>query len=107
MADDDKDEQEQDRNFAASDLLLTAIAVIPGEHQHDRQAYEKHDNRELPHLLGPMKGLADILEALQESPCARDVHQAPLHDLPVAQTAPGAPTLYRRFAHLACPRAAV
>ena len=56
---------------------------------------------------GPVEGLADVLEALQESPGGGDVDQSPLDDLAAAQPGPGAlgSTLCRRVGHSAAPMA--
>ena len=56
---------------------------------------------------GPVEGLADVLEALQESPGSGDVDESPLDDLAAAQPGPGALgfTLCRRVGHSAAPMA--
>ena len=43
---------------------------------------------DLPHLLGPVEGLADVLEALQKPPGSGDVYKSPLDDLAAAQRGP-------------------
>jgi hypothetical protein len=82
--------------------------VVPGEHEHDRQPGDERQQRDLPYLLGPVEGLADVLEALQEPPGGGDVDHSPLHHLPAAQPGPRAiaPTLCRRVVHSAAPRVA-
>ena len=56
---------------------------------------------------GPVEGLADVLQALQEPPGSGDVYQSPLDDLAAAQPGPGAlgSTLCRRVGHSAAPMA--
>ena len=68
---------------------------------------DEREQRDLPDLLGPVEGLADVLEALQESPGSGDVDKSPLDDLAAAQPGPGALgfTLCRRVGHSAAPMA--
>ena len=94
-------------NSGVRDALLTAVAVVPGEDQDDGQADQEREERDLPELLRPVEGLADVLEALQESPGSGDVDQSPLDDLAAAQPGPGAlgSTLCRRVGHSSAPMA--
>ena len=59
--------------------------MVPGQDKHDRQADDEREQGDLPHLLRPVEGLADVLEALQEPPGGRDVYESPLDDLAAAQ----------------------
>ena len=95
-------------NSGVRDALLTAVAVVPGEDQDDRQAdQECEESRSAGAVRGQSKVLADVLEALQESPGSGDVDHSPLHDLAAAQPGPGAlgSTLCRRVGHSAAPMA--
>ena len=66
------------------------------------QPDDECEERDLPDLLRPVEGFADVLEALQESPGSGDVDKSPLDDLAAAQPGPGAlgSTLCRRVGHL-------
>ena len=75
-------------NSGVRDALLAAVAVVPGEHQDDRQADQECEECDLPELCRPVEGLADVLQALQESPGGGDVDKSPLHDLAAAQRGP-------------------
>ena len=85
--------------------MLTPIAVVPGQDQHDRQPDDEDEHGDLPYLLGPVEGLADVLDALQEPPGGGDVHKPPLDDLAAAQPGPGALgcTLCRRVGQSSAP----
>ena len=54
---------------------------------------------------GPLEGVADVLQALEESPASSDVDQSPLDDLAAAQPGPGVlgSTLCRRVGHSTAP----
>ena len=86
----DQQQQRDDRELGSGDALLTAVAVVPREHEDDRQADEQRQRRELLELVGPGVGVAEELEALQEAPGACDVEDPPLHDLAPAQGVPPA-----------------
>ena len=92
-------------NSAPPMRCSTTIAVVPGEDQDDGQADQKCEERDLAELFRPVEGLADVLQALQESPGSGDVDQSPLHDLAAAQPGPGAlgSTLCRRVGHSTAP----
>ena len=81
-------------NSVRREALLAAVAVVPGEHQDDRQADEECEDGDLPELLRPVEGLADVLKALQEPPRGGDVDESPLHDLAAAQACPDASRLH-------------
>ncbi len=87
--------------FRAVDALLATIAVIPSEDQDHGQADQEGEQRDMAELFWPVEGLADVLQALQESPGAGDVDKSPLHDLAAAQSGPSAFgfTLCRRVGH--------
>jgi len=95
----EQQEQCQDRELGGADALLTAVPVVPGQDEHDRQPDDEDEQSDLPHMLRPVEGLADVLEALQEPPGSGDVDRSPLDDLPAAQPHPGA------LGSALCPRA--
>ena len=97
-------EQRENRELGSGDPLLTAFAVVPGEHEDDRQSDEKRERDQLLDLAGPVVGAAEVLEALQESPGRRDVDNAPLHHLAAGRSGPGAFALpLARVAHAVLP----
>ena len=98
------EQQRNDRELGTADPLLAAIAVVPGDDQHDGQANQQREAGELLQLLGPVQKRADVGEALKEAPGARDVGDAPLHHLAAAQSGPGAVALpLARVAHALLP----
>ena len=101
-----QEEQCEDREFRGRQTLLAAIAVVPGEDQHDRQADQECKDCELAELFRPVESLADVFEALQDSPGAGGVRNSPLHHLAAAQPGPDAltPTLGRRVGHVRVPQ---
>ena len=86
----DQQQQRDDREFGSGNALLTAVAVVPGHHEDDRQADEQCQRRELLELEGPAVGVAEELEALQEAPGPCDVEDSPLRHLATAQGVPPA-----------------
>ncbi len=70
------------------DPLLTAFAVVPGEHEDDRQADQQRERCKLLDLFRPMEGVGDVGEALQQTPSPRGVGNAPLHHLAAGQSLP-------------------
>jgi hypothetical protein len=46
--------------------------MVPGEHKDNRQADQECEERDLAELFGPVEGLTDVFETLQESPDARE-----------------------------------
>ena len=86
----EKQEKREDRELGGADALLTSVAVVPGQDEHDRQPDDEREQGDLPHLLWPVEGLADVLEALQEPPGGRDLDKSPLDDLAAAKSIPDA-----------------
>jgi len=81
----EQQQRRQDRELDAAHALVAALAVVPGEHDRDRQADEQDDGRNLLQLLRPPEGVAHVGDALQQSPGPRRVGDAPLHHLAAAQ----------------------
>jgi hypothetical protein len=61
----------------APEALLAAVAVVPREDERDRQPDGEPEQGDLRHLLGPVEGLADVLEALEEPPRCLPVRSSP------------------------------
>ena len=103
----EQQQQREDRELGGADALLASVAVVPGEDQRRRAGRSECEERDLPELFGPVEGLADVFEALQEPPGGRDVHKSPLDDLAAAQSSPGAlgSTLCRRVGQSSAPMA--
>ena len=59
-------EQGQDREFGAADALFAAVAVVPGEDQHDGQADQQRERGKLLDLFRPVEGVGGVGEALQQ-----------------------------------------
>ena len=81
-------QQREDRQLAARDLPLAAVAVVPGEDECDGETDEKCEAGEPLHLHGPVEKRADVCKSLLESPRAGGIGQPPLHQLPAAQSGP-------------------
>ena len=83
-----QEQQRQDREFGAADALFAAVAVVPGEDQHDRQSRSGERRRDLLDGTGPSKSVSREADALQQPPRAGDVDEAPLHHLAAAKPIP-------------------
>ena len=83
-------QQREDRQLAARDLPLAAVAVVPGEDECDGETDEECEAGEPLHLHGPAEERADVCKSLLESPRAGGIGQPPLHQLPAAQSGPHA-----------------
>ena len=51
----EQQEQREDRELGGRDALLTAVAVVPGEDEHDRQPDSEREHGDLPYLWGQLK----------------------------------------------------
>jgi hypothetical protein len=87
--------------------LLTSVPVVPSEDQDDGQADQEKEERDLAELWRPLESLADVLQALRESPRRNDVDHSPLDDLAPAQPGPQVlnSTLCRRVGQSTAPMA--
>ena len=64
----EQQEQREDRELGNGDPLVTAIAVVPGEHEDYGQADQQCEGGELLDLFRRVEGVRDVGEALAESP---------------------------------------
>ena len=103
----EQQEQRENRKLGGAGALLAAVTVVPGQDEDDRQTDQSREQRHLADCGGPLEGVADVLQALEESPASSDVDQSPLHHLAAAQPRPGAlgSTLCRRVGHSTAPMA--
>ena len=52
----EQEQQRDDRELGAADALLAAVAVVPGEDEHDGQPDQEREGGELLELLWPVEG---------------------------------------------------
>ena len=84
----DQEHQRDDGKFCTTDFLFAAVAVVPREHQHDRQPERRGHRPDLQHATRPLKSIHQELQPLQQAPRSRDVSDAPLHHLAATQRVP-------------------
>jgi hypothetical protein len=73
----EQQEQHQNRKLSGGDALLTAVAVIPSEDEGDGKSDQECEESDLTKLDWPLKCIADIFQALQESPRSGGIDKSP------------------------------
>ena len=71
--------------MSSSWALRSALSVIPGEHERDKEADAQRDNDEAHGLFRPTKTLRDDVNALEKGERRGDVSQRPLHQFALFQ----------------------
>jgi len=85
-----KEQQGNNGEFRTADMLLSAVAVIPGERHYDRQAHSQREGDDAEESGWPAVEVGEEFKTLQQSPRSRDVSGRPLNDLAAAQPRPDA-----------------
>jgi hypothetical protein len=100
-------EKREDRELRSRQALLATIAVVPGDDEGDGKTDQQRERAELLDLAGPVEGIAEVRETLQNPPRTSGIGDAPLNHLAATQLGPGAftPTPGRRVGHWPPPEA--
>ena len=102
----DREQERENHDFRAADLLRAALAVIPRQHQHHNKADDQREDQQLFELIRPTEALRYHVEHLDQSERRGDVRERPLHQLalPEAEKETGHrhPFLFRQCSRGRC-----
>ena len=78
-------QQREDHDLGAADLLRPALAVVPRQHQDDDKTDCEREDQQLFDLVRPRKALRDDIQHLDQRERRCDVRERPLHQLALLQ----------------------